>query len=93
MAAQAVARAVASLGEKPTKAKSLWAQAQLALHDGAPWGGRVLREAARPPHVLGSGRPALLEPGSKFGVKIWRLEIADKAQSHGQTELCSSIFT
>lgn len=27
------------------------------------------------------------------GVKIWGLEIADKAQSHGETELCSSIFT
>jgi len=28
-----------------------------------------------------------------FGVKIWELEIADKAQSCGETELCSSIFT
>lgn len=33
MAAQDVVRAVPSLGEKPTKAKSLWAQAQLFLHD------------------------------------------------------------
>lgn len=28
----------------------------------------------------------------QFGVKIWGLEIADKAQSHGETELCS-VFT
>ena len=29
----------------------------------------------------------------QFGVKILGLEIADKAQSRGETELCSSIFT
>ena len=37
-AAQAVARVVSSLGEKPTKAKSPWAQARLVLHDGGPVG-------------------------------------------------------
>lgn len=29
----------------------------------------------------------------QFGVKIWGLEIADKAQSHDETEFCYSIFT
>lgn len=38
MAARAVARAVSSLGEKPTKVKSLGAQAQLVLCDGGPVG-------------------------------------------------------
>jgi len=38
MAAQHVARAVLSLGEKPTKAKSPWARARLVLCDWGPVG-------------------------------------------------------
>lgn len=37
-AARATARAVSSLGAKPSKAKSLWAQAQLVLCDRGPMG-------------------------------------------------------
>lgn len=51
------------------------------------------------PHKGGPSHPTQAQLLSEMGVlpwsgvKIWGLEIADKAQSRGETELRSSIFT